>query len=141
MQNGPDAEEPILDDPEGHRYRENMTGRLYQAIDRFWPIIPQMQELRRRLGLTRGQEKLSDIYHTVYFIAQRTYQHLAELGDLEEKFPEVDELCESAIRTFRDLAETVEAVLRGTGMWKIDARYMGHELRPNERTTPNELKW
>lgn len=137
------AATPVHDDGgEGGRYREDMTGHLWNIMGRVWKVPERMQEIRRRIGLSRNEQTLSDLYHTVQFMASSTYNYVLEANEGGEidKFPELKPHFDAMATTLRELAETVLAVLRGTGMWKMDARHMGHTIRPNERTKPNAMK-
>ncbi len=138
----PGAEQAIVDDPDGARHREDMTGRLWYVIERVWPIQPRLQEIRRRLGLMRDPEKLSDMYHTAYSLADWTARWFSETKELAEKFPEVEELTNQAEAALRELADTVKAVLQGTGMWNVNSyRDKGTTLRPGSQTRSKALKW
>lgn len=99
-----------------------------------WHIPGRLQELRRRIGLTRDKAKLTQLYHNVIFLAKEGLNVADDLpGDLQELFGQVTVPLE-------DLAKAVEAVLRGTGMWDMSAQYMGHTLKTSQRTRPSILK-
>lgn len=141
FQDDPGAEPPITDDPDGYRRREELTARLWEVIDRIWKMPHSLQEIRRRIGLLRDPEKLSDMYHTVHHMAGASARYLGEIRKVEAELPEVQGHYEAAMKTLKELSSTVEAVLRGTGMWRTDARYMGMALRPKALTKPKVLKW